>query len=297
MIAAGAQTAWASGRLDGARGPSQLLFGRMYEDSRIELEAFAAGSRVFCIASAGCLALDLSSRHEVDAVDINPAQAEYARRRAEGFPARPGVAERLLGAVRSLAPAAGWSSALLRAFLDLQDPAEQAEFWRNRLDTRRFRAALDILVSRPALSLAFSPRLTEVLPKPFGPVLRARLERCVSRHPNRTNPYARALFLGEFSGSAVPLRRPAIHHADAADFLEAAPEGAYGGFSLSNILDGAEPAYARRLRAAVRRAAAPGAAVVLRSFREPDASAPADRAAEDRSMLWGRVHVGPARDL
>ena len=58
-------------------GP-RVLFGRMYEDPEIELAAFAPGSRVLAIASAGDTAAALAQAgHQVTAIDINPAQLEY----------------------------------------------------------------------------------------------------------------------------------------------------------------------------------------------------------------------------
>jgi hypothetical protein len=51
------------------------------------------------------------------------------------------------------------------------------------------------------------------------------------------------------------------------------------------------------LFAAVRRAAAPDATVVLRSFAEPTHASPYDAAAHDRSILWGVVDVRPVDAL
>ena len=129
--------------------------------------------------------------------------------------------------------------------------------------------------------------------------MRRRMERCFSRHPNRDNAYARALLLGELSDGPAPPEAKGIRlvHADATTCLESEPPESFDGFTLSNILDGASDAHRQRLLAAVRRAAAPGAVVVLRSFGEPRDASPTNRAAEDRSMLWGMVCVKPAAAL
>lgn len=292
-------TAWEAGRLDARRGPPRVLFGRMYEDPAVERAAFHAGGRVFCIASAGCTALRLSPYHDVVAVDINPVQLAYARSRIEGAPMVRGTAEHVMRIGRALLPLAGWTRATLDAFLDFEDPAAQHTFWKAHLDTRRFRTGLDTLLSIATLRSAYAPDLLASLPRNFGAVMRARMERCFRIHSNRRNPYARALLAGELMAEPVPPEATRIEffQSDAATYLEQAPLRSFGGFTLSNILDGASEAYRARLFRAIRHAAAPDAMVVLRSFGEPAREVESNVAARDSSMLWGIVDVRPAAAL
>ena len=294
-----AVTIWERGRLDARVGPRQVLFGRMYEDTSVELDVFPPGGRVLCIASAGCTAMNLAPHHEVVAVDINPVQLEYAARRIEGDPGFRGKAERVMDFMRFFAPLAGWWPSRVRAFVELEDPAEQMEYWNRELNTWRFRAALDGLFSITALRSVYAPRFLDFLPRRLGKVMRSRMERSFSRHPNRTNPYARSLLLGELSSDPTPPEAKNIQlvHADAAGYLESQPARSFDGITLSNILDGVDDTYRQRLFAAVKRAAAPDAVTVLRSFGDAEADSPANRAADDRSMLWGTVLVRRADEL
>jgi S-adenosylmethionine:diacylglycerol 3-amino-3-carboxypropyl transferase len=271
----------------------------MYEDTSIELDAFRPGSRVLCIASAGCTAMKLAPHHEVVAIDINPVQLEYASRRIEGDPGFRGKAERVMDFMRFFAPLAGWWPSRVRAFVELEDPSEQMQYWNRELNTWRFRTALDGLFSFTALRSVYAPRFLDFLPKRLGKVMRGRMERNFARHPNRTNPYVRSLLLGELSSDPPPPEAQSIQlvHADAAAYLESEPPGSFDGFTLSNILDGADDAYRARLFAAVKRAASPDAMTVLRSFGDAEADSPANRAADDRSMLWGTVLVRRADEI
>ena len=262
----------------------------MYEDSAVELGAFASGSRVFCIASAGCTAFDLAARgDDVTAVDVNPAQVEYVRRRLEGGSLERGSIDRGLDRLRRAAPALGWRRPLLERFCSLEHLEAQLELWRKKLNTRRFRLALAVALNPSWLRRTYATPFVAVLPRRFDLVLRRRLERGFGRHANAQNPYAAGLLLGRpRETTPAPLT---LVTADAAELLESCSPGSFDGFSLSNILDGADEAYGARLYAAVRRAAAPGALAILRSFREPEDENEDERAAEDRALIWGSIRV------
>ena len=299
MSTSAAETVWQHGRFDARDAPGKVLFGRVYEDASIEQRAFRPGGRVLCIASAGCTAMALAPQHDVVAVDINPVQLAYAERRFAGLPGVHGAAERVMAFGRTFGPLAGWWPSRVEAFLELDDPDAQIVYWRRHLDTRRFRVALDTFFSLTTLRAVYATPFLDLLPPRLGAVMRGRMERCFARHPNRSNPYARALLLGELPGAAPPPEAPSIRlvHADAASFLEGEPAGSFDAFSLSNIADGAEAGYERRLMAAVRHAAAPDAVVVRRSFREAPDTLSTNRAEDDRSMLWGIVDVRPVSTL
>jgi S-adenosylmethionine:diacylglycerol 3-amino-3-carboxypropyl transferase len=296
MTSTRADTLWARGRFDAGTGPCKVLFGRMYEDASIELEAFRPGDRVFCIASAGCTAMKLVPRHDVVAVDVNPAQLRYAARRFAGARAARGTAERVMAFGRAFTSLIGWSPSRVGAFLELDDTATQLAFWRRHLDTRRFRRAIDMLLSPAALGAVYASRFLDFVPNHLGRIMRRRMERCFACHPNRTNAFAGALFRGDLPDEPTPreARDIRVVHADAAAYLERAPAGSFDAFTLSNILDGADAVYAARLFAALKRAAARDAVVVLRSFAEPRGRYPMNFASDDRSMLWGIVDVRPA---
>jgi S-adenosylmethionine:diacylglycerol 3-amino-3-carboxypropyl transferase len=291
-------TPWEAGRFDKRAGPQKVLFGQMYEDVTVERAAFATGSRVFCIASAGDTAMALSTEHHVTAIDINPVQLDYARSRLQGAPAVTGSAERMVGFGRGAMALFGWRRAVLERFLELDNLAAQSAYWSAHLDTLGFRFATDALLSVSGLKAVYASPFLAILPSHFGRVMRSRLARCFATFPNRDNRYARALLLGETPpAQAFDAGGIALIGGDAAAYLEACAPASFDAFTLSNILDGAPAGYRKRLFAAVRHAAVPGAPVVLRSFAVATHATPHDASARDRSILWGVVDVRPADAL
>lgn len=267
----------------------------MYEDAEIERAAFAGAGRVFCIASAGDTALRLAHEHEVTACDINPVQLAYAKRRAEGGPPESGDVERIMGIARCFMPLIGWRKNIVESFLALTDPGEQMAYWTSRLNTRRFRAGFDALMSPRMLRVVYAPPLLSSLPESPGELFRKRLERGFGLHPNASNPYARSLLLGEQRNGFRPQRaKIRFVERDAATWLESCPPRSFDAFSLSNILDGADATYRDRLAKAIRHAASQEAVVVLRSFADPLPEVSTNHAARDRSMLWGIVDIRKA---
>lgn len=288
---------WTAGRLAGA-GEHRLLFGVTYEDVEVDAQALDGGGRVFAITGAGDTVVRLSRPgRSVVAVDVNGAQVRYVRRRVQSCGRKVGIADRLLDGVRTLAPLVGWTSRRVGRFLTMSDPAQQARFFDQVLDTARFRAAMRVGFAPITLLGAYRREFVGFLPPQFGRVLRGRLRRGVAMHPNATNPYARLLFAGQPPPSGRPTGPVDLAHAEAAAFLEAGPSGHYDGFALSNVLDGPGPAYAARLAAAVRRAARASAPVVLRTLREPVDAQARQRAQADRSMIWGGIIVCAAQDF
>lgn len=272
----------------------------MHEDWRIERDHFPSAGRVFCIASAGCTAFALSSLgYEVTAVDINPEQVRHVERRLAAIGAeveeRSGLVERTWERARRFQPWLGQGRASVRRFLELDDPAVQEDVWRTRLETRRFRTVVGLALHPLVLRTLYAEPFLEAIPTPFAPVLLKRLRRGFAHHANATNPYAWQLLLGrDPAGYRAPRPRPErlrVVCADAIEYLEAESRGSFDAFTLSNIVDGPEAAYRERLRKAVRRAARPGAVVVVRSFREPEDEAADTLAARDRAFLWGSIRV------
>jgi Protein of unknown function (DUF3419) len=300
-MSAAVSTPWAAAAA--GRWHRGLLFGRMHEDAAVDEAALGDADRVFAVASAGDTALRLAGAgRDVTAVDVHPAQVAYVRHRAAGGPPRRGRVDRLLAGARLAGAAAGCGRPELCAFLLLDDPAAQAAAWERLTGTRRCRALLAAGFSPAVLPLAYAAPFRSLLPRPFGERLCARLRAGFATHPNRDNPYAWRLLLDEDPpGGGEPRRavvgRLAVEQADAVAFLEAQAPGSLDGFTLSNILDGPDEAYARRLAGAVRRAGRPDAPVVVRTFRDPRNDDEAGWARRDRGLIWGAIVVTTAGDL
>ncbi|MFC7432315.1 MULTISPECIES: SAM-dependent methyltransferase [unclassified Agrococcus] len=277
----------------------RLLHGWDIEDEQIELALLAPGSRVLAAAGAGELVAHLAAAgHEVVAVTANREQLEYARRRSSGGAFESGSAERVLEAGRSLIRAASpaWQRRRVRSLLSDASPQRVQQQWRKAFDNRTFRSVLHATMA-PAgmLAAAVQRDFSTALPAHFTDTVRGRIDARLGMHPSPGNRFAWRLLAGEDPPGYAPPVAPegsiAFVLADALSHLEAVGAASYDAVTLSNVADGTRADLVERLGRAARRATVPGGPIVVRSFAasaDARASALAD---EDRSLIWGGIHV------
>ena len=215
--------------------------------------------------------MKLAPHHEVVAVDINPVQLAYAERRFDGDPGFRGRAERIMDFMRFFGPIAGWWPSRVRAFLDLDDPTEQVDYWQRELNTWRFRTSIDALFSVTALRSVYAPRLPRFPAEAtrsghawaHGALLRTAPQ---SHEPLRAFPA---------TGRAV-LRAPSHRRRRTCgsctrtprSFSKTRQPASFDGFTLSNILDGVDDAYQTKASSPQSNAQRHlGATTVLRELR------------------------------
>ena len=209
--------------------------------------------------------------HDVVACDINPIQLAYAERRAAGGPVEIGDAERAMHLMRVLHAAGGLASAAgsrvpralrwRRAAGVLEAASRHAAF------PHRSRCAD---VARHAARV-YAPPLLSALPARFGGVLRSGWNAGSPGIPtSRIRTRRRCCSGAKNQPLPEPVRTIRFVAGDAASWLESAPASSFDAFTLSNILDGAEPGHtANGCRARCGTRPLEGAVVVLRSFAEP----------------------------
>lgn len=299
------QWRWArsTGR-SGARPRQRLLHGWDWSDPRIELAELAPGSRVLVADSAGDMIAALSDAgHAVTVVSANRQQLRYARARVAGGAFEPGAAERLIdvarGMIRAASPA--WSRRRMRQFLQEDDPLRAAAMWHDRLDNRILASLLKTMLGPAGMLSALVLRdFSTPIPAHFDEAVRDRIGRALRKHAPHDNPYAWRLLLGEeLRGHRLPRIDPASVtwiEEPLLDHLERVAPGSYDALTLSNVTDGADERWVRDLRKAALRAAAPGGAVIARSFATTVDDEAAKRARRDRGMLWGSIVVQRAGD-
>jgi S-adenosylmethionine-diacylglycerol 3-amino-3-carboxypropyl transferase len=173
----------------------------------------------------------------------------------------------------------------IRAALTQPSLAAQRQFYEERWDSWRWRAALKLGLSRPALGLVYGRQFVAALAPGFADSIRQGLAQTFMNFPAQDNGYLWQTFLGCYPPSerALPvyLRREGyevvkdgadgmqLAAADAAEWLGLRPARSVNFFALSNILEVTSAGYAAELAAAVSHAARPGALVCLRWILPP----------------------------
>lgn len=187
--------------------------------------------------------------------------------------------------------------------------------------------ALNIVLSKTFLSLGFGKEALDKLPKDFSAIMKARLERALSKLPVHNNGYVWQTFLGEYPlgvqgealESALPpylqvknqkmlkqnLPRLSFCVDDAVSWLSEQKDSSIDMFALSNILELVKSDYGIKLAEQVARTARPGALVCLRSIFPKDmpvlrdlngtlqyrADLSAEMEAKDRSCFCNFIQV------
>lgn len=118
-------------------------------------------------------------RHQSRAAGVRRAALRWRPRRSRSR----GTHHELM---RFFGPLAGWWPSSVRAFVELDDPAEQMRYWKRELNTWRFRAAVDGLFSVTALRAAPQSKQSVCpFPAPRRAFFRAPAT-AGERHPART---------------------------------------------------------------------------------------------------------------
>lgn len=356
----------------GQVGPSQLLFGRNWEDPDSDRRALGIrpGDTVFAITSGGCNALGflLEDPERVHVVDINECQShllelkmaamrDLDHRDFLAFLGTHSAADRvatyrgLRGRLSSSA-AAYWDAhpdliqkGLLNAgryerfvsvfrrllhvvqgrnriqgLFEQETLDDQARYFANRWDTRRFRSMLSLFFNKRILArrgLSADYFRFDDSDSSFAQSFYRRARHVMTALPTRENYFLALYLLGRYhSEQHAPeylredcfgvirdrLDRVAIATADAKVWLESQPAGSINRFALSNICELMDRRDTDRTFEAVRHAAADGSTACFRNLMIPrtvpehlshaivrDVELSAEILRNDRSFVYGRV--------
>jgi S-adenosylmethionine:diacylglycerol 3-amino-3-carboxypropyl transferase len=212
-----------------------------------------------------------------------------------------------------------WPDGVWRALLSAGSMDEQRELLATHFAGGRFRVALEMLLSRSMHELFYPPSIfAHVAEHDFARVFARRFGERVMAEPMRGNYFLSQLIFGEYlldvPGGAPPyltqkgyaearrnLHKLRLVTGALQEVLD--PSMRADALFLSNVLDWASEEQTARIGDGVRRAARPGAVVVVRhmlgrsglpaSFGARfDAAASAEALRAERALLYGAVSVG-----
>lgn len=189
----------------------------------------------------------------------------------------------------------------LDGLLEPRSPAEQRRFYEEVWDTARWRWLFRIFFSRAVMGRAGrDPALFDHVEGSVAERLLARTGSALSEIPTSTNPYLTYIMTGNYPAGARPryLRPEHIptirERLDRLSWLhggvEAAGEGPYAGFNLSDVFEYMTPAEHERVYGELLRRSRPGARLVYWNMLAP-------RACPDRFLDRVRPLTELASDL
>jgi len=293
------------------------MFGQVREDTSLE-ESIATG-RILCIASGGDLAFTClaAGATNVVAIDVNPAQIYLVELKVAAFrrleyreivgamtrdarpfygPLRADLSEdarnyfdtrprRLARGLQNAGKIDDSIRRLMRVFHIFVHPESRVRRLLEKGDlvgwsSRRWRAALGLLLHRTTLTAIFGKRFGEAAPTGYAGDFRIEMERVLRDLPPQTNPFAWQCFSGQYPPGILPswlteegvqevkrnLSRLQLRVGDIIELLAESGAESFDRIYLSNILDGASPEFKEGLAKAMAQALKLGGDAVSRSF-------------------------------
>ena len=173
-----------SGSIRHPGGPKESSSAGCMRIRRSKDAASFPARRIFCIASAGCTAMALATRHRGHRRRHQSGAAPYAEAARRRRPEAASVPPSASSASAAGASAFGWRRRTLASFLALEHPVDQMAFWNRHLNSAAFGWPVETLLSVASAAL----RLCLAFPRSPAASFWSRASRRVSNAVGRHTP-------------------------------------------------------------------------------------------------------------